>query len=74
MRMLEDRRAPASDVIDVLSAVGSHDARALRAADENRVSAHRAKRAHGTVDAARNETLGAIEQRAGDGVRHGRGR
>jgi hypothetical protein len=58
----QDHRAPGADVVDVALAFGVPDVGALRALDEARRAADGAEGAHGRVDAAGDDALGAFEQ------------
>ncbi|CFO07559.1 Uncharacterised protein [Bordetella pertussis] len=62
MGMAQDGRAPGTDIVDVLLALGVPDVGALRALDEARGPAYGAEGAHGRIDAAGNAAAGAIEE------------
>src|ERR1700674_445888 len=62
MDVAEDHRPPGTDVVDVLLAIGVPEIRTLRAFDEPRRAADRAKRAHRRVHTAGNGFLGAFEE------------
>ena len=71
--MPEDRRPPCADVVDQFVPVQIPDVRAFRPLDEERLSAHAAKGAHGGIDAAGNELAGFGEGSMGAGVNgHGK--
>jgi hypothetical protein len=62
VRVPEDRRAPRADVIDVLRLVLVPEVRALRARDERRLAADRAKRTHRAVHSAGDRFLRASKE------------
>ena len=61
MGMTERERSPGSQVVDIFVAVNVPDAGAVPASDEWGCSFHGAKRTHGTVDAAGDESLRPFE-------------
>ena len=65
----EDERAPGADVVHVDVAVDVEDLRALGALDEDRVAPDGAHRAHGRVDAARQDAERAPVELGRPGVR-----
>ena len=65
MRMTQDRRPPSADVINVFIPVHVRDATAAGFADEERFPAHRTKRTHRRIDAARNVIERFSKQRLG---------
>jgi hypothetical protein len=67
----QDGGTPAPDVVDVLAPIGTDEARADRARNENRVPAHRAERAHGTIHAAGEKRFGASEELVAGRISHG---
>ena len=58
MGMAKNRRAPGADIVEVFIAIHIPDARAPGLLDKERLPAHRAKRAHGRVDATRDVLQG----------------
>ncbi len=65
MRVAEDRGAPRLHVVDVATAVGVEQVRALAAGDEERLAADRRERPHRRVDPAGDRAPArAFEQRA----------
>ena len=64
MRVAENQRSPASDVIDVFVFVGIPDVRAFAAYDKRWVATHRTERAHRRVHSAGDHALGALLQTA----------
>src|SRR5215472_1458595 len=63
MAVPEQQRSPRSDVVDVLVPIDVPNVRPLAARDEGRRAANAAERPDGRVDAARNDLLGAPEER-----------
>ncbi len=64
----QNHRAPGAEVVDVAIAVGVVEVCALGALNEGRRATHGAKGAHGRVDAAGKEALGALLEGLGTGA------
>jgi hypothetical protein len=62
MRVPEDGRSPAADVVDVAIAIDIGQRTALGAGDEARRATNGAEGADGAVHAADNQPLGALHQ------------
>ena len=63
--MTQDRGPPCADVINVLVPIHVCDATAAGFVDEERLPAHRTKRAHRRIDTARNVIKRFSKQRLG---------
>ena len=63
MRVAEDRRAPRADVVEVAPAVGVPDVRPLAALEDERRATDGPEGPDRAVDAAREEPLGALDER-----------